>query len=79
MLFAAIQQFGTLLALRGEKQPSVILFRCSLRHPDAQVAFLLVNLPNSQKALEEGSIVVLEDTRIRTRPLPIGGEESTLT
>lgn len=43
------------------------------------MAFLLANLPNLQKDLEEGCIVVLEDMRIRARPLPIGGEEIAST
>jgi len=34
-----------------------------------------LNLPAIQKALEEGSIVVFEQIRIRIRPLPITREE----
>jgi predicted nuclease of predicted toxin-antitoxin system len=72
ILISSDTDFGTMLALWGKNKPSVILFRRrSDRRPEKQVTLLLSNLPMIKDALEQGAIVVFEQTRLRIHTLPI--------
>lgn len=72
IVVSADTDFGTLLALREEKEPSVILLRGAVpREPTRQVQFILANLPQVADALNEGAMVVMDPRRIRIRKLPI--------
>lgn len=64
--------FGEILALSGGKMMSVILFRLHNTRAHHVIGRLKKVLEDSQKALEEGAVVVVEETRHRIRRLPIG-------
>ena len=76
IVISADTDFGTLLATRSAQKPSVILFRGrGSRKPEALAHAILSNLPPLVDALQSGSIVTFEPTRVRVRALPINVAE----
>jgi predicted nuclease of predicted toxin-antitoxin system len=63
--------FGDIMSHVKEASPSVVLMR--LRHPTPAnvVDRLSIALSDHFEALESGAIVIVEDSRIRVRRLPI--------
>ena len=74
IVVSADTDFGTLLAVRETRRPSVVLLRHGVeRRPELQASLLLANLEGLEDSLEEGCLVVLEPTRSRIRMLPLAG------
>ncbi len=77
IIISSDTDFGTFLALWRKNKPSLILFRRgSDRRPERQVTLLLSNLPRIRDALEQGSVVVIEQARLRIHSLPTHGREA---
>jgi len=72
VIISADTDFSTILSTWKYSFPSLILFRRGIaRHPLKQIKILLENLSSIESALESGSIVVIEESRIRIRSLPL--------
>ncbi len=73
ILISADTDFGTLLARSHASRPSFVLIRrASGRRAVDQAALIIDNLVAVKADLEVGAIVVLGESTVRIRRLPIG-------
>jgi predicted nuclease of predicted toxin-antitoxin system len=63
--------FGEILALSRERAVSVVLFRLRNTRTPHVIERLKVALEETKEMLESGSVVVVEESRLRTRRLPL--------
>lgn len=75
VIVTADTDFGEILARRQSSIPSVVLFRTPGGRPSARAQLLLDHLPAVAQELADGAIVVFQETRLRVRPLPLGGTD----
>ena len=63
--------YGNILAFSKEQKPSVIIFR--IRNTTVENLFnnLIKVLANIENELHQGAIIIIEDTAVRIRKLPI--------
>lgn len=63
--------YGEILAFSGAAKPSVVVFRLRNVHVSRLVEKIRAAWPRILSPLEEGAIVILSDTSIRIRRLPV--------
>jgi predicted nuclease of predicted toxin-antitoxin system len=72
ILVSADTDFGTLLATRRSTRPSLVLMhRIQERHPKQQAQLLISLLAQFASDLAAGCVLVIEESRIRIRTLPL--------
>jgi hypothetical protein len=71
ILVSADTDFGELLANAPVLAPSVILLRRADKRADSLAAVVLANLQQVTDDLAAGALLVISDTRIRARRLPM--------
>jgi predicted nuclease of predicted toxin-antitoxin system len=65
--------FGAILALNLLTQPSVVIFRLSDETPASVNARLDLVIREQSATLQDGALILVEDSRYRVRTLPISG------
>ena len=63
--------FSALLAKKGTSKPSVITLRVNNTKPSNITKILKRALPQIKSEINKGSIIIIEEERIRIRKLPI--------
>ena len=63
--------FGTMLSATPEVGPSVILIRPAFARPEDFMPQLTFALVETKAELMAGALVIVEQQRIRVRPLPL--------
>ena len=71
VVITADLDFGDILASTRNRKPSVIIFRLKTPSPEHVNSLLLETLPRIEESRDTGAIVVIEDSRIRIRVLPV--------
>lgn len=75
VLLSADSDFGALLASRNLAKPSFVLFRkADLVRAEEYAQVLIKVLPLVERDLIEGAIVVIRDTKVRIRRLPLAAD-----
>jgi len=71
VIITSDRDFGRLVALSEESGPSIITFNMSTYRPEIVNARLGAALPQIESDLAHGALVMVTDTRVRVRRLPI--------
>jgi predicted nuclease of predicted toxin-antitoxin system len=71
VVFTHDLDFGTLLALTQSDGPSVIQVRAQDVFPDHLASIVMRALRQYESILEAGALIVLDETRLRARVLPL--------
>jgi predicted nuclease of predicted toxin-antitoxin system len=67
--------FADLLALGLLKSPSVMIFRLNDETPASVIPRMMAVIAERQRELEQGVVIMVEDTRYRLRRLPLNEDE----